>query len=68
MNETNVVLTKKDERYIEKKIELIRKELLEGNTFTIINKNGESSQSPETVESVIAALSFDVRQATIINK
>jgi hypothetical protein len=68
MDETNVVLTKRDERNIEKEIALIRKELLEGNTFTNINNNGESALSPETIESVIAAFSYGIRQVTIDNK
>lgn len=59
------VLSTKDERDIEKRIEQLRKDFTESAEGLILS--GEPV-SPEAMESILEALAFGVRQAKIINK
>jgi HTH-type transcriptional regulator, competence development regulator len=55
----------KDERHIEMKIEALKNELL--NNQEKLTLAGEPV-SPEAIESIIEALSFSIKHATIVNK
>lgn len=59
------VLSEKDERDIEKRIELLREDLLNNPDGLMLSG---TPVSPEAIESIIEALSYGIRQAKIVNK
>lgn len=61
----NNVLTEKDEKDIAKKVENLKKELMESQGGLMFDG---FPASPEAIESVLEALEFGIRQAKIINK
>lgn len=59
------ILSKKDEKDIEKRIESLTEELMKNQDGYMLSGN---PVSPDAIESIIEALSFGIRQAKIINK
>lgn len=59
------VLTAKDERDIEKRIQLISEDLKNNPDGLMLSG---TPVSPEAIESIIEALSYGIRQAKIVNK
>lgn len=59
------VLTAKDEKEIEKKIQSLREDLLNNSDGLMLSGDPVSQ---EAIESIIDALSFGIKQAKIINK
>lgn len=60
----STVLSKKDEKDIEKKVEALKKDLLNGDGLMLSG----NPISPEAIESLIEALASGIRQAKIANK
>lgn len=58
-------LTKKDEKDIEKRLNQIKTELMEGQDGLMLS--GEPV-SPDAIQSIVDALEFGMRQAKLINK
>lgn len=65
IDSTNNILTEKDEKDIAKKVENLKKELMESQGGLMFDG---FPASPEAIESVLEALEFGIRQAKIINK
>jgi transcriptional regulator with XRE-family HTH domain len=63
--EPTSVLSEKDERDIEKRIEQLRKDFMESSEGLMLSGD---PVSPEAIESILDALSYGVRQAKVINK
>ena len=61
---SNNILTDEDEKDIEKKIEQLKEDLLNGDGYMLSG----NPISKEAVESLIEALSSGIRQAKIANK
>lgn len=62
---TESVLTAKDEKDIEKRIQLLKEDLYNNPDGLMLSG---TPVSPEAIESIIEALSYGIRQAKIINK
>lgn len=62
---SEAVLTAKDEQDIEKKIQLLRQDLLNNQDGLMLSGNPVSE---EAIESIIEALAFGIKQAKIVNK
>lgn len=62
---SEAVLSVKDEHDIEKKIQLLKEDILNNPDGLMLSGNPVSE---EAIESIIEALSFGIRQAKIVNK
>ena len=66
-NSAKTELTEKDERDIAKRMEKLKKDLMEGANGEALTFRGEP-MSPEAIESFLDAIEFAERQATRANK